>query len=59
MDMDLNKLQKVLEDRGAWQAAAHEVIKSPRQRVATEQQQHLFSEEVNIMPLYSFKTLGL
>ena len=58
MDVDLSKLLKMLEDRGVWRAAAHEVIKSPMQRVATEQQ-HLFSEKFNIMPLYSFKTLGL
>ena len=59
MDVDLSKLLKMLEDRGVWRAAAHEVIKSPMQRVATEQQHHLFSEKFNIMPLYSFKTLDL
>ena len=28
MDMHLNKLQEVVEDRGAWCAAAHGVAKS-------------------------------
>ena len=59
MDIDLSKLLKMLQDRGAWHATAHEAVKSPMHRVATGQQQHLFSEKVNIMPLYCFKTLGL
>ena len=29
MDMNLNKLQKIVEDRGAWRAAVHGVVKSP------------------------------
>ena len=28
MDMNLSKLQEIVEDRGAWCAAAHEVEKS-------------------------------
>ena len=28
MDMSLGKLQEILEDRGAWHAAVHEVAKS-------------------------------
>ena len=28
MDMDLSKLQEIVEDRGAWLAAAHGVVKS-------------------------------
>ena len=29
MDMNLSKLQEIVEDRGAWCAAAHGVTKSP------------------------------
>ena len=28
MDMNMSKLQKIVEDRGAWQAIVHEVTKS-------------------------------
>ena len=28
MDMNLSKLQEIAEDRGAWQATVHEVVKS-------------------------------
>ena len=28
MDMNLSKLQEIMEDRGAWHAAAHGVTKS-------------------------------
>ena len=28
MDMNLNKLQEIAEDRGAWQATVHRVTKS-------------------------------
>ena len=28
MDMNMSKLQKTVEDRGAWQAIVHEVTKS-------------------------------
>ena len=31
MDMNLSKLQKTVEDRGAWRAAVHEVAKSQTQ----------------------------
>ena len=31
MDMNLNKLQKTVEDRGAWRAVVHEVAKSQTQ----------------------------
>ena len=31
MDMKLSKLQKMVEDRGAWRAAVHEVAKSQTQ----------------------------
>ena len=36
MDMDLSKLWKIVEDRGAWNATVHWVAKS--HNVATEQQ---------------------
>ena len=29
MDMNLSKLRKIMEDRGAWHAAVHGVTKSP------------------------------
>ena len=28
MDMNLSKIQEIAEDRGAWQATVHEVVKS-------------------------------
>ena len=28
MDMNLSKLQEIVEDKGAWHAAVHEVTKS-------------------------------
>ena len=31
MDMNLNKLQEIVEDRGAWCAVVHEVTKSQEQ----------------------------
>ena len=31
MDMSLSKLQEIVEDRGAWCAAVHEVTKSQTQ----------------------------
>jgi len=31
MDMNLSKLQEILKDRGAWQAAVHGVTKSCKQ----------------------------
>ena len=31
MDMSLSKLQEIVEDRGAWRAAIHEVTKSQTQ----------------------------
>ena len=31
MDMNLSKLQEIVEDRGAWKAAAHGVTKSQTQ----------------------------
>ena len=30
IDMNLNKLQEIVEDRGAWQAAVHGVTESDR-----------------------------
>ena len=36
MDMNLSKLQEIVEDRGAWHAAVHRVAKSQTQ--AIEQQ---------------------
>ena len=30
MDMNLSKLQEIVEDRGAWHAAVHRVAKSRR-----------------------------
>ena len=30
MDMNLNKLQEIVEDRGAWHAAVHGVAKSQK-----------------------------
>ena len=36
MDMNLSKLQEILEDRGAWHAAVHEVTGSD---LGTEQQE--------------------
>ena len=36
MDMNLSKLQEILEDRGAWHAAVHEVTESD---LGTEQQE--------------------
>ena len=36
MDMNLSKLQEIVEDRGAWRAAAHGVAKS-RHDIETEQ----------------------
>ena len=29
MDMNLRKLQKIVEDRGAWWAVVHRVMKNP------------------------------
>ena len=31
MDMNLNKVQKIVDDRGAWHAAVHGVAKSQTQ----------------------------
>ena len=39
MDMNLNKLWKIVEDRGAWSAAVHGVVKV-KHNLSTEQQQH-------------------
>ena len=36
MDMNVSKLQEILEDRGAWHAAVHEVTESD---LGTEQQE--------------------
>ena len=40
MDLNLRKLQEIVEDRGAWHAALHGVAKS-QQDLATEQQGQL------------------
>ena len=37
MDMNLSKLQEIVEDRAVWQATVHGVTKS-QQDLATEQQ---------------------
>ena len=42
MDMNLNKLPEIMEDRGAWSAAIHGVTKSGP--LVTEQQQQHLSE---------------
>ena len=39
MDMNLSKLQEIVEDRGAWRTAVHGVTESDVTLV-TEQQQH-------------------
>ena len=31
MDMSLSKLQEIVEERGTWHAAVHEVVKSQTQ----------------------------
>ena len=46
MDMNLNKFQEIVEDRGVWHATVHGVAKI-RHDLVSEQQQHtnLFSSE--------------
>ena len=39
IDMDLSKLQKTVEDRGAWHAAVHRVAKSGHDLETEERQQ--------------------
>ena len=39
MDMNLSKLQEIVEDRGAWHAAVHGVAKSGTHSLVTEQRE--------------------
>ena len=41
MDMNLSKLQEIVEDRESWNTAIHEITKRVGQDLATEQQQYL------------------
>ena len=40
MDISLSKLQEMVKDRKAWQAAVHRVQKSQMYNLVTEQQQN-------------------
>ena len=41
VDMNLSKLEEIVEDRRAWHATVHEVTKSRKRDLATEQKQCL------------------
>ena len=56
MDMSLSKLSEIVEDRGAWHAAVHEVTK--RYDLATEQQQQADKEEPNFIHSF-FSSLSI
>ena len=55
IDMDLSKLQKTVEDRGAWHTTVHGVIKRVGHNWATKQQQY-FEDEFNIIQLSFFNS---
>ena len=46
MDMHLSKLQEMVKDREAWQAAVHGVAK--RHDLATQEQQHIMGLELEV-----------
>jgi len=56
MDMSLSKLSEIVEDRGAWHAAVHEVTK--RYDLVTEQQQQADKEEPNFIHSF-FSSLSI
>ena len=56
MDMNLSKLQEIVEDRGAWHAAVHEVARSWTQLIDWTQQQQIWKfpggSVVRVLPLH-------
>ena len=59
MDMNLSKLQEIVEDRGAWQAAVHEVARSWTQLIDWTQQQQIWKfpggSVVRVLPFLSLQ----
>ena len=47
MDMNLSKIQEIVEDTGAWHATIHEVAKSRHNLVTEQQKQHGLSLWLN------------